>query len=860
MVCRENPGRSAVMGWIKKQSRANGDGVLHDAQTQSSLHEETHRHGNATPMTIDEEKAFFQSLIAQVEADPNLTDAEKYREYSGKAGQTGIVTRLREELRQLDTGRDRHGNPIEGTAKANSSARLASMMRMGQMLECQQAATRNFLESNARHRGIGMDQANSEWRQLMGQGGDFSNVSLADTFRSNMGAGADVDNQDTRPQSLSETMSLAGISARDQDELGQSGRARNAMAVMEQRRLDAVASQPARPAMHDDFCTVRTFADANNKATLVRCENCGQFGHQGPACPNESLVTQRAALDAEGVKLDQAREALKWRQIHDANDQQIGAVLDRFAPGTTVAALRERAGAEIERLTGGDELSERDIARRQRDLDDEVRVLRSEFDKSGGSLSWVQEARYNPANGVLQVTPHPYTRKDGTVTPPTPFRRRISPETWEQLTDGSDSFGKRLSDLGLSRNPDESYRFENAADAASANVLTKCATCGQYASMNAQHRCPVKGGPSEKVAARNAAQNQAYRQAVREATGTPPPRPRTLQTGFPTEGERTITIRDADGNPVQGRMSLANRNLVKAATAGDNTIAELSVRAELPDANVTGKVRVWNEDGQRYMSPLTDTGRTSLQCTCNTYRRNGVCNHLRSVATVTANAYEAANGSARRPDLNAESSGGLSLDAPLTPSSRVDYATLATAREARNGDFLAALAKRQHAGELINSPVAMAPRTAAGETIGEPSTWSRDSEQGTRPVGDIDLQDTTAVQRRLRKVLSGRPPRKSFPVNVDSDGGITVSIQRAARGKRAVETQRSQLRELLNLPPNARLDRGYYIPPTGSARYEALDRAYGDPQRVEQSRWVVAPTPDQLAASARARALAEHKH
>lgn len=860
MVCREDPMRSALMGYFKKISRQNGDGVLHDAQVQSLLHEYTHELEAATPITDEEKIANVKAVIAQIEADPNLTDAEKYREYTGKAGQTGIVTRLREEIRQLETGVDRNGKPIAGTAKENTPQHLMAVAAMGAMQGAHQAANRNFLEVNARHRGISMKDAESEWRELMNQSGDFSNISLTDDFRKNMGAGEDVDGDDTRPPSLAQTMSLAGITARDQAELGQSGRARNAMAVMEERRLAAVASQPAKPAMHDDFCTTRKFANPKDKDTLVRCGKCGQFGHEDPACPNEALVAQRNDLADRAARLDEAREALKWRDVLDADDTKLATVAATFYPGHSVDQLRTLGQQKIATLNGGQELTDRQIARAQKDLDDEAANIQAEFDAAGGSMSWVQEARYNPGNGVLQITPHPYTRKDGTVTPPTPFRRRISPQVWAELTNGTDSFGKRLSALGLSApHPDEAYKFENAADAAAAGVVSKCLTCGQFASMNAQHSCPVPGGPSEKVPARNAAQQQAYRQAVRESGGPLPPRPRREEPVHARAGARRFIATGENGERVEGRLSVATRQSVIAATATNSTITHVGVHADLPDANVSGQVRVWSEDGQRYMSPVDDSGASMLRCSCPTYAANRKCRHVASVASATGNWYQAHNGTRRRPDGNPEVSGELALDAPLTAGSRVDYATLAARRNQRQGEFLEAMAKRSHAGTLVSSPVAMPPTDTEGREIAEPTVWSRPEGLGARPVSDIDLNDPVAVQHRLRKVLSGRGARRTYPVTRDADGGITIGIQRAARTRKAAQAQRRELRELLGLSPNVRLDQGYYIPPTGSARHDALDRVYGDEQRVRPSRWVLNPTQETLAADHRARVAAEHK-
>lgn len=861
MVCRENPLRSAAMGAFKKMSRFNGDGVLHDAQTQSLLHEANHELEASTPITTEQQIALMDSYIAEIEADPNLTDGEKYRPYTGKAGQTGIVTRIQEAKQWLLTGKDRHGNPVTG-AQLNSAAQLSAVLRMGGRQGSHQAAQLNFLEMNARHRGLSMKEVSAEWRALMNQSGDFSNISLKDSFRDKLGSGEGTEKSDTRPASLAETLSLAGMTARDQDELGQSGRERNAMAVMERRRLEAIAAQPSRPSMHDDFCAKRTFADPNNKGNLVRCGHCGQFGHEDAACPNDALVSQRDQIAADRQTLDNAVEATKWRKVLNADDEQLAEVCSRLYPDQTPDSLRATGTARIQELVGDNELSDRQIARRKKELDEAEADLRAAFDKEGGSVSWVQEARYNPGNGVLQITPHPYVRKDGTVTPPTPFRRRISPEAWAQLTDGTDTFGKRLHALGLSaRDSGEAYGFENAADAAAAATVTKCNSCGQFASMNSQHRCPVSGGPSEEVPARNAANNQAFREAVRDGGRKLPPRPRNLVTGLSRAPGRPVIISDVGGEKVEGRMHVSTKAAVDEATATNSTIAEVGIQADLPGANVHGQVRVWSEDGQRYLSPFDDRGRSTLRCNCPAFASNGRCRHVDGIAVAAGNHYRAANGSRRRPDSNPEAIGGLSLDAPMSASSRVDYATLTARRAERNDEFLSALAKRSHAGTLANAPVTMPPTTMDGTPIAEPTTWSRDEEAavGSRAVADIDLNDTVAVQKRLRKVLSGRGPRRTFPVSRDSDGGINIGIQRSARGSKTIAAQRRELRELLGLPANASLKNGYYIPPTGSARAEALDRVYGDPQRVQRSRWVLNPTSATLDQEHRGRVAAEHK-
>ncbi|WP_042377272.1 hypothetical protein [Gordonia alkanivorans] len=834
------------MGYLKKASRANGDGFFHDAEVQSALHEFGHELEAMTPMTTEQQIALTEHCIAQVEADPTLTDGEKYRPYTGRGGQTGIVTRLREELHTLKTGKDRNGRPVAGTVKENSARHLAAVMRMGAILERIQPAKANFLETNARHRGISMDQAKSEWNALMNLKEDFSQISLRDSFRHNLGAGDKAADGDTRPASLRDTLAMAGMSARDQSELGQSGRARNAMAVMEQRRLDAVAKLPTKSTLGSEGVVTRTFLDPSHKTTYLKCGNCGQFGHRDNECNNGDLIDERNEVSTKRAHLDDMKEANKVAKLRDASDAALQEQIDRYFPQfENVAAFREMVERNISRLAPDGLRSERDIARAEKELDADDARIRSEFDTRGGSLSAFAMVRYSPHSGLLEVTPHDYVRKDGTVTPARPFRRRISPETWAELTDGTDSLGKRLNQLGLARNPHEDNRFESAADLAAADTMSKCPTCGRFASLNAGHRCPVKGGPSEQYAARNAATQQKYRAALREGGGSLPPRPRTVRTGHPVD--RRQCVARVDGVPVTGTLITATTSSVRDDLSSDSNVVVPTISGRFPDATVSGTVRVWSQSGQRFLSVRDENGQIGLKCTCDAYRRNSRCPHIQASLSGAAQKFAATPAGSRTPDVDTETADDMALDAPLGAHSRVDYATIMARRGVDDAEFLATVAKRSFAGDLANSPVPSPPRDLDGREVPEPAVWERaesdaDAVEGggqyRTQVSAVDLNNTSDVVYRLRKVLSGRGSRQSWSVRTTSDGGIVVDIQRSARGTHAAEAQRQELRSLLRLPATHRLEHGYYIPPTGSSRHDALDRAYGDPNRVRPSSWV----------------------
>lgn len=846
MVCRENPLRSGLMGYLKKRSRANGDGVFHDAEVQSSLHEFGHELEGMTPMSVEDQKAFVDQVIAQVEADPNLTDAEKYRPATGKAGQTGIVTRLRQERTALETGKDANGRPIAGTVKENTARHLASVMRMGSLLERRQPAKVQFLEMNARHRGISMQAAESEWNALMKEKGDFSQISLTDRFRDNLGAGRKPVGDDTRPATLQDSLAMAGMSARDQADLGQSGRARNAMAVMEGRRLSAIAQLPTRSTLDSPGVITRSYLPPNGKDSYIRCGGCGQFGHAETECPNDDLAAERSEIDTARGRLDNARQANQWIALRDTDDEQLQPQLTKFFPQfESVADFKQMVDSNITKLVPDGPMSERDIARAEKNLAKDEARIRSELDARGGSVSAFREIRYSPHSGLLEVTPQDYVRKNGHVTPAKPFRRRISPDTWAELTDGTDSFGKRLNALGLAREPRDDARFESAADLVAADTMSKCPTCGQFASLNAMHRCPVKGGPSEQYEARNAATQQKYRHALREGGNTLPPRPRAVRGGHPVDQRGCAAM--IDGQLVRGKLSTATAGSIDADLGTDTTVATPTVAARFPDATVTGQVRVWSESGERYLSVIDDTKKVGLKCTCEQYRRHSRCPHMQAAAGACAMKFSASPAGERTPDVNSDVSNGIALDAPLGAHSRVPYETIVARRSQDNAQFVDAVNSRSYAGELLNAPVPMPPRDMKGRPTEEPTRWVRvesdyDPEEGggrnRLDVDEIDLQDTSTVVYRLRKVLSGRPPRQSWSVRKTADGGVVVDIQKSARGTKAANAQRESLRQILGLPANNDLRDGYYIPPTRSARYEALDRAYGDPQRIQQSRWI----------------------
>ncbi|MYT19471.1 hypothetical protein GTW69_04060, partial [Streptomyces sp. SID7760] len=72
MVCRENKGRSAVIGYQKHLLRQLGYTDYDDFELQSGVHEFGHQYEGFPAPTEKEQLAFLKGLKQQIESDPRI--------------------------------------------------------------------------------------------------------------------------------------------------------------------------------------------------------------------------------------------------------------------------------------------------------------------------------------------------------------------------------------------------------------------------------------------------------------------------------------------------------------------------------------------------------------------------------------------------------------------------------------------------------------------------------------------------------------------------------------------------------------------------------------------------------------------
>ncbi|MEE2031847.1 hypothetical protein [Rhodococcus chondri] len=175
-------------------------------------------------MTTEQQIAFVEGLRQQIENDPSISDREKYRQ---SWDQPGVITRLDTELDRLKTGMytDRFGNKTPLTdAQKNAGNQLQAIQYLGTMVPRIQSAKAMYFEINARHTGRSISEVQAEWDSIMarpGTGRGSVGISLKDSWR--------------------DDLAVAGLSTQGQADIGQSKRARDALAEMEERRLAHLA-------------------------------------------------------------------------------------------------------------------------------------------------------------------------------------------------------------------------------------------------------------------------------------------------------------------------------------------------------------------------------------------------------------------------------------------------------------------------------------------------------------------------------------------------------------------------------------------------------------------------------------------
>lgn len=812
MVCRENKCRSTAIRLAKEMAKAQGYGVMHDRELQSAIHERKHHFDGAPDMTVDQQIAFVAGLRQQIENHPGIPDREKYRI---SHNQPGLITRLDEELQRLKSGEitDQYGRKRPMLDKnRNSGADLQSIQYLGTMVPRIQTAKQQYFEINARHTGRTVDEVRAEWDTIMAREG---------TGRGNVGISLRDDWRDR--------LAVAGVTAQTQADIGQSARARDALREMEARRQATLAAQPQRPTIRPEH-RHRYTTPAGQQ---VRCDGCGQFGHDQSDCPNTDLVARREELVAQHRDAtNRLKAAMVQRHLDsgvETDEVEIRLLeieRDTFANGHPVGTVAE-ADTELKRIANQDS------------------EIQSTLDERSPKVStWVKEVAYNEESGLLTVTTQPRQRKDGQVSPSVSYPYRVSKDEAARILEAPD-VGRALNSSVMRRGKgrtNDAFHWENSADAEAAMTQHQCPSCGRWASMTSSHDCPVKGSDAAATATSDRAALAMWRKNVRAARDAglePPDKP---MPRVPVPADR---YKNMGGG---GIAYVPNRDKIIGLTS-DGKVAAAAISIKHPDATVTGQTTVWQDpDGRRLVSPLKAAGGEGLRCTCDQYARRGDCPHIKDATVAVARHWGAhpighpdVRPGVPLAEVHRNRTSDTSFDAPRRELERLDYGRIRNFRTERVGGHLEGLCEKQRRGEPINGPTVRPPQDSEGNSVPWPDTFQRPGGNHSHAGAEVDLHDTSDVQYRIRAGLFART-RKHFSVTRDPDGGMRITVPKSRRSKDGVisHAERRELCDALGISATQSRADGVYIPSDTSWRHEFLSRAYGDPLTVRASKFTVA--------------------
>ena len=642
MVCRENKGRSAVMGAVKAEQLAYGD-AFSDAEIQSLQHEINHEVDalNNEDLTTEEQVEFWRRYRSVIERNPNISEAKKY---SKSQQRPGIVTRIDQEISRLESGTHENGEPLTNAQK-NNMAQMYSSMRFSEEMERRQPAKAQYLEVYARHTGKSYDEAKERYKELFDEkpptpGSWVAKSHVGNTYRTELEA--------------------AGIDAQTQMNLGTSGRNIHAMEVMEQERHAALADAEKKP-MANPENLVASSQNPNSANAHKQCKTsgnkmgCGQFGHELPDCPNRKEVEELQRARAYRRQND---AVLKLRnRLADADELTDDRIRTKYR-AEDPTAWREKAREEFTeahetgRLVAADKQAaklRRNEEKAQEKLDSTAQIFHEE----------VSDVYYNDQAGVLIVS----RRADAEGNARPSIIRRCN-ETQAQDFVQSIREKEPLNSALQQHAGEEHNRFANQADMKAAETLTRCPSCGQWASMNTSHECVIAGGPSEEREQERVRARVQERQnrRIRERGGDPENEsalagngayaPRLAFTS--RSSDRPRIIKDSQGQPVAkllySRAPDSRRGEVEdALDSGDVALAPLQY--SYTDGKVTGKLSVWREevkdaDGNihsRNLMSRHNTGHedSGLKCDCAEYAQKYYCRHMHETMKIMHNRYKA---------------------------------------------------------------------------------------------------------------------------------------------------------------------------------------------------------------------------
>lgn len=858
MVCRENKGRSALMGYAKHLQIQLGQDAFNDAEVQSLIHQVKHD-GDAldteAPLNRDEQVDMMRRLRAQIEADPSISESEKYRQSDRRPG---MITRLDQEIERVSSGKTAKGDPLT-PAQLNTASHMYAMQRLNNTLERVHPAKQEFLETNARHRGISYEEAQAEWSALMNQRGHFESRSkIRDDVR--------------------ESLATAGVESHVQTNLGVSGRAINAMETMEQRRRESVSALESKPATTEEHSMARFVSPNSPKATL-KCATCGQFGHEDSSCPNEKqtarlkAIAEDRALAAKGQELaDDHRYATTATAQDIQDDYGVENVDDWRKKRLSEIARSQQELAAVNNGQGKIFVDGALRAKKLQGLEREQKRVEKTMDDNAVVISKdVADVRYNPDSGVLVV--HRQADEDGVE--PASIIRRCRPD---EAADVSARLRTEPLDavLATSLNSDR-HRFGNRGDAEASLTMHRCPTCGQWASMSSGHKCPVSGGPSEELEhdrRRRRIEEQKARRA-RQKDGGENVALYEREAYFPgVSGQRMDVPYSLDGE--RGALTTNSYRFGKSSkvleAVDDGKVATPAVQASFSDGTVTGKTTVWaDDDGNRFISAhdtgLSDTG---LRCDCTTYKNNGNCKHIQAARVMVQRAYSEPgiptkampNGVVPGDRIEPGRQDQTAQDGLEINQERVGMNRLQALKNSRRKEEIDAFVSNRAAGQGATTLMVEAPKNMDGEAVDWPDTWTpqavRDDGEARREqsLGKVtDLHKTSEVSDRFRTLMSNRfvempdgsKEKIKFAANKSSNpGGITINLPRSFQRTTASRRRAAQrgLANILGVPESSVTEKGLFIPNNTAHYAEFLDRASNNvtTRRINGPATVAVPT------------------
>ncbi|MDN5894785.1 MAG: KTSC domain-containing protein [Nocardioides sp.] len=802
--------------------REHGYHDAKDFEVQSSIHEYGHAYSGADNPTREEYQAFLQGARQQIMNDQSISEADKYR-ISNK--QPGLITRLDQELTRVKTGQDENGRSLT-SAQINQGKHFASMKRLGVLMQRQQAAKANFLEVYARTTGNSLAESKRRWDDLSSRSPEErknTRISLTDDWQ--------------------ERLSVAGLTSQQQADMGQSNVARETMRLMESERQAKIRTLPSRPTVSNE--DRQPFLKPNDPAVQVRCDGCGQFGHEQDACPNQAEVE---AVQSATVSYEDAVEtAIRHRNAAQAasdlsrleKGEQVGVdlgddtglwVLDPRDPATvgspeqglhtniTAVPADDPRAADLLRdiAASGDPDKAHEAAMDAKEAGVSFEMAQDRLEEKRGPIpmvsSAVQDIGYNADAGVLEVTAHPYTRKrTGEVMPAKTYMYRMSPSEYGEMM-ASGSPGKYASQNFFGAGRNANYKFENAAEERESRTLRQCPSCGQFASMTSTHQCPIGGSM-------NSREEAAYRERLRIA------RDKANLSGLPASMADTTPrhrVEAISQSPLTdgGQMRFPERNqMLMQRDRGQVALGGFT--AQYLGQRVTGRVYTWNEPSSGDALATSDT----VSCTCG----GPPCRHAEKAVDLMAVTYGAKTAQGITPGgRRFAPEPGTAQDAPTQLADRVPYGTIRDQRREAASTQKRVFA--QYPGRRLYASLPI--DAATGQPTQAPGTWGSGE-------GQVNLSEPDAVAARMRANLR-ETTGTDWQVRSSATGALRITASsKRTRGGKMSDFDQARLARALKLPVGRTGAKGVHVPAEPSWRSEFMDRSTGREPSVLGARFVV---------------------